>query len=185
MGAELIDGRHRRRTARGVKYRAPHTRLKKILLGSACGIVRQRAQNRCLYKEIALAGPLPLPRQEAFAQGVAAGLSGTKSYARAYGRTANNATRACAARLLTNAHVADRIDELRREGAEQTKASLQLLVLALEERARSAIGAGELGTATVMVCGARRCDHQRHPSLRTVWLRPAERLPIAGILAVL
>jgi hypothetical protein len=47
-------------------------------------------------------GPLPSPRHELFAQAVASGMSASKSYALAYYRPRNGATRASAARLLTN-----------------------------------------------------------------------------------
>src|SRR3954451_7500159 len=82
-------------------------------------------------------GPLPSPRHELFAQAVASGMSASKSYALAYYRPRNRATRASAARLLTNANVQRRIDELRVEAAEQAKASLQVLIPALEEQARA------------------------------------------------
>ena len=71
-------------------------------------------------------GPLPSPRHELFAQAVASGMSASKSYALAYCRPPNGATRASAARLLTNANVRGRIAELRAEAAEQAKASHKL-----------------------------------------------------------
>ena len=83
--------------------------------------------------------PLPSPRHELFAQAVASGMSAAKSYALAYSRPRNGATRASAARLLTNANVKHRVAELRRDAAEQAKASLQALIPALDERARAAI----------------------------------------------
>ena len=92
-------------------------------------------------------GPLPSPRHELFAQAVASGMSASKSYALAYSRPRNGATRASAARLLTNANVKHRIAELRRGAAEQAKASLQALIPALDERARAAISTGRLREA--------------------------------------
>ena len=56
-------------------------------------------------------GPLPSPRHELFAQAVSSGMSASKSYALAYSRPRNGATRASAARLLTNANVKHRIAE--------------------------------------------------------------------------
>src|SRR5215204_1472921 len=82
--------------------------------------------------------PPPLHSAEAFAEGVACGVSAAKRYAMAYARPPNGATRASAARLLTNANVKRRIGELRFEAAEQAKASLRVLFPALEERARAA-----------------------------------------------
>ena len=73
-------------------------------------------------------GPLPSPRHEMFAQGVASGWSAAKAYALAYSRPRTGATRASAARLLTDVNVKHRIAELRREAATQAKASLQALV---------------------------------------------------------
>ena len=55
------------------------------------------------------------------------------------------------ARLLTNANVQRRIDELRVEAAEQAKASLQVLIPALEEQARDALTAGRLREASTLV----------------------------------
>jgi hypothetical protein len=92
-------------------------------------------------------GPLPSPRHEMFAQAVASGMSASKGYALAYSRPRDGATRACAARLLTDANVKRRIAELRDEAAEQAGASLRVLIPALEERARAAIAAGRLREA--------------------------------------
>ena len=86
-----------------------------------------------------MVGPLPSPRHEVFAQAVACGMSASQGYALAYSRPRNGATRASAARLLTNANVKHRVAELRRDAAEQAKASLQALIPALDERARAAI----------------------------------------------
>ena len=91
--------------------------------------------------------PLPSPRHELFAQAVASGMSASKSYALAYSRPRNGATRASAARLLTNANVRHRISELRAAAADQAKASLQALIPALDERARAAISTGRLREA--------------------------------------
>jgi hypothetical protein len=96
-------------------------------------------------------GPLPSPRHEVFAQAVASGMSASKSYALAYSRPPNGATRASAARLLTNANVKRRIGELRLEAAEQAKASLQVLIPALEERARAAMAAGRMREAVSVI----------------------------------
>ena len=98
-----------------------------------------------------MVGPLPSPRHEVFAQAVACGMSASKSYALAYYRPRNLATRASAARLLTNANVQRRIDELRVEAAEQAKASLQVLLPALEDRARAAMAAGRMREAVSIV----------------------------------
>jgi hypothetical protein len=95
-------------------------------------------------------GPLPSSRHEVFAQAVASGMSASKSYALAYCRPRSGATRASAARLLTNANVKRRIGELRLEAAEQAKASLQVLLPALEERAR-AMAAGRMREAASIV----------------------------------
>jgi hypothetical protein len=92
-------------------------------------------------------GPLHSPRHELFAQAVASGWSAAKAYALAYSRPRNAATRASAARLLTNAHVKHRVAELRREASEQAKASLQALIPALEERARATIATGRMREA--------------------------------------
>jgi len=89
-------------------------------------------------------GTLPSSRHEVFAQAVASGMSASKSYALAYSRPPNGATRASAARLLTNANVKHRVAELRRGAAEQAKASLQALIPALDERARAAIATGRM-----------------------------------------
>src|SRR3954468_21415841 len=67
-------------------------------------------------------GPLPSPRHEMFAQAVASGMSAAKSYALAYCRPPNGATRVSAARLLTNSNVKRRVGKLRLEAAEQAKA---------------------------------------------------------------
>ena len=96
-------------------------------------------------------GPLPSPRHETFAQAVASGMSASKSYGLAYSRPPNGATRASAARLLTNANVKRRIGELRLEAAEQAKASLQVLLPALEERARAFMAAGRMREAVSIV----------------------------------
>jgi hypothetical protein len=86
--------------------------------------------------------PLPSPRHELFAQAVASGWSAAKAYALAYSRPRTGATRASAARLLTDVNVRRRIAELRAQAAEQAKASLQALIPALDERARAAMSAG-------------------------------------------
>ena len=96
-------------------------------------------------------GPLPSPRHEMFAQAVASGMSASESYALAYHRPRNGATRASAARLLTNANVERRILELRAEAAEQAKASLRVLIPALEEQAGAAIKAGRSREASTLV----------------------------------
>jgi hypothetical protein len=96
-------------------------------------------------------GPLPSPRHELFAQAVASGMSAAKGYSLAYSRPRNGATRASAARLLTNANVRRRIAELRAEAAEQAKASLQILIPALEEQARAALTAGRSREASTLV----------------------------------
>jgi len=82
---------------------------------------------------------------------IASGMSASKSYALAYSRPPNGATRASAARLLTNANVKRRIGELRLEAAQQAKASLQVLLPALEERARAAMAAGRMREAANIV----------------------------------
>src|SRR4051794_36300102 len=92
-------------------------------------------------------GPLPSPRREAFAEGVACGMSASKAYSRAYARPRNRATRASAARLLTDANVENRIAELRAQAAEQAKASLQALVPALDAHARAALSTGRMREA--------------------------------------
>ena len=94
-----------------------------------------------------MVGPLPSPRHEAFAQAVACGMSASQGYALAYSRPRNGATRASAARLLTNANVKHRIAELRRGAAEQAKASLQALIPALDAHARAAISTGRMREA--------------------------------------
>ena len=96
-------------------------------------------------------GPLPFSRHEVFAQAVASGMSAAKSYALAYCRPRSGATRASAARLLTNANVKRRIGELRLEAAEQAKASLQVLIPALEERGRAAMAAGRMREAVSVI----------------------------------
>ena len=87
-------------------------------------------------------------RREAFAAAVATGMWASRAYSFAYGRPRNGATRASAARLLTDANVKLRIAECRLEGAKQAKASLDVLVPELEERARAAMAAGRLRQAT-------------------------------------
>jgi hypothetical protein len=94
-----------------------------------------------------MATPLPSPRHETFAQAVASGMSASKAYSVAYARPRNGATRSSAARLLTKANVRRRIAELRCEAAEQARASLRILIPALEECARIAISAGRLNNA--------------------------------------
>ena len=84
-------------------------------------------------------GPLHSPRHELFAQAVASGWSAAKAYALAYSRPRTGATRASAARLLTDVNVRLRIAELRAQAAEQ---ALQALIPALEARARAAMSAG-------------------------------------------
>jgi hypothetical protein len=96
-------------------------------------------------------GPLPSPRHEVFAQAVACGMSASQGYALAYSRPRNGATRASAARLLTNANVKRRIGELRLEAAEQAKASLRVLIPALEERAHAAMAAGRMREAISII----------------------------------
>ena len=91
--------------------------------------------------------PLLPARHEAFAQAVASGMSASKAYSLAYARPRNGATRPSAARLLTKANVRRRIAELRCEAAEQARASLRILIPALEERARIAISDGRLKNA--------------------------------------
>jgi len=86
-------------------------------------------------------------RREAFAAAVATGMSASRAYSFAYGRPRSGATRASAARLLTNANVRRRIAELRLEGAREAGASLQLLLPELEQRARAAMAAGRLREA--------------------------------------
>ena len=95
-----------------------------------------------------MVGPLPSPRHEVFAQALACGMSAAKAYSLAYARPRSGATRASAARLLTDANVKLRIAECRLEGAKQAKASLDVLVPELEERARAAMAAGRLRQAT-------------------------------------
>jgi phage terminase small subunit len=91
-----------------------------------------------------IAGALDLSRHEAFAQGVAAGLSATKAYQLAYGRRGDGATRASAARLLANVSVQGRIIELRAAAAAEAKASLARLIPLLEARGRATIEGGDL-----------------------------------------
>jgi hypothetical protein len=74
-------------------------------------------------------------------------MAASKAYSLAYARSRNGATRSSAARLLTNANVRRRIAELLCEAAEQAKASLRILISALEERARIAISDGRLKNA--------------------------------------
>ncbi len=92
-------------------------------------------------------GPLPSPRHEMFAQAVASGMSASKGYALAYSRPRNGATRASAARLLTDANVRLRIAEFRIEAAAAAHASLKLLIPALEKCARDAMSAGQMREA--------------------------------------
>ena len=94
-----------------------------------------------------LMSPLTSARREAFAAAVAAGMPASRAYAFAYARARNGATRASAARLLTDAHVSGRIAELRLQGAKRARASLQLLLPELEQRARAAMAAGRLREA--------------------------------------
>src|SRR5687767_9706101 len=91
------------------------------------------------------------PRHEAFAQGVAAGLSGARAYAFAYSRKNDGASRASAVRLLANVNIQNRIAELRTEAASQAEASLARLIPLLEERARAEINAGNLRDAIVVL----------------------------------
>ena len=139
----------------GAKYRAPHNSRKNFRAAStACIRVTLPPPvhgNVRSSKELGVIGPLPSPRHELFAQAVASGMSASKSYALAYSRPRNGATRASAARLLTNANVKRRIAKLRAEAAEQAKASLQVLIPALEEQARAAIKAGRSREASTLV----------------------------------
>jgi hypothetical protein len=92
--------------------------------------------------------PLKLWRHEAFAQGVAAGLSATRAYAQAYGRKSDPATRASAARLLANVNIQRRIAELRDAAAREAEACLSKLVPLLESAATDQIMRGHLGSAS-------------------------------------
>jgi hypothetical protein len=94
-----------------------------------------------------IACPLPLPRHEAFAQGVAAGLSASKAYAQAYGRKRDATTRACGARLLANVNIQRRIAEIRDATADEAEVCLSKLIPMLESRAQAEIRAGHLGSA--------------------------------------
>jgi hypothetical protein len=91
--------------------------------------------------------PLTKVRHEAFAQGVAAGLSASRAYALAYGRRADGATRASAARLLANTSVQTRIDEIQRHGEALALRSLLDLVPVLERHIRAASQEGKFAEA--------------------------------------
>jgi hypothetical protein len=82
--------------------------------------------------------PLPRVRHEAFARGVAAGLSASRAYALAYGRDTDGSTRASAVRLLANSTVQARIAEIKRHGAGVAQQSLGDLLPLLESRFRAA-----------------------------------------------
>ena len=97
-----------------------------------------------------IACPLPLPRHEAFAQGVAAGLSASRSYAQAYGRKADATTRACGARLLANVNIRKRIHEIRAATAVDARAALSRLIPDLEHRIRREIATGSTDRALRM-----------------------------------
>jgi hypothetical protein len=75
-------------------------------------------------------------------------MSASRAYALAYARERSPATRASAARLLTNANIQSRINDLRREGASAAGVALETLVPKLHEAARAAISAGHLREAS-------------------------------------
>jgi hypothetical protein len=91
--------------------------------------------------------PLPSPRQEQFAQGLAAGLSRSAAYRKAYARPQGSSARACAARLSTKAHILQRVQEIRNEASPLATACLSALISSLEARARAEIDSGRLRSA--------------------------------------
>ena len=94
--------------------------------------------------------PLPLPRHEAFAQGVAAGLSASRAYAQAYGRKLSGSTRSCGARLLASVSIRLRIHEIRAAAAIDAQAALSRLVPQLEERIQQELANGSMRRALTM-----------------------------------
>jgi hypothetical protein len=90
---------------------------------------------------------LPNVRQEAFAQGVAAGKSASAAYAAAYGRAADTTSRVNGKRLLTNANVRGRIDQIRDEASARAHPTLQKLFKDLEEAALRDIHSSSLRSA--------------------------------------
>ncbi len=86
--------------------------------------------------------PLLRHRHEAFAQGVAAGLSASQSYAQAYGRERDGTTRACGARLLANVSIQQRIAEIRTAAASDAGAVLSSVIPGLEVLIKREIAKG-------------------------------------------
>jgi len=105
--------------------------------------------------------PLPYlrPRHEAFAQGVAAGLSASRAYAQAYGRTLGTSTRACGARLLTSVSIQQRIDELR--AVVEARAALSRLIPDLEARILRELATGSPDRALAMTERLARLSEQQ------------------------
>ena len=152
MGVRVKEGaRGPKDRMEGQKSGAAKTREKNL---QACSLACTRAtlpplvhRNARASKELADDRPPALAPPRDVAQAVASGMSAAKSYAMAYCRSPNGATRASAARLLTDVNMRHRIIELRREAAEQATSSLQALIPALDERARAAMSTGRMREA--------------------------------------
>ncbi len=74
-------------------------------------------------------GPLPKQKHEQFAQGIASGLSATKAYTAVYGEGPGNGQSAY--RLLKNAHIVHRVEELK--ASVNTQAEEKLVEVALSD----------------------------------------------------
>jgi hypothetical protein len=109
-----------------------------------CSAERRDPQDKPEEREVA---PLRNFRQEAFAQAVAAGKSASAAYAAAYDRAADTTSRVNGTRLLTNANVRARVEQIRDEASASAHPALQKLFKELEEAALSDIHSGSLRSA--------------------------------------
>jgi hypothetical protein len=97
-------------------------------------------------KEDAMA-PLQNLRQETFCQLVAAGKSATAAYAGAYGRARDATSRVNGGRLLMDANICERIDEIRSEEAIVAFPTLRRIVEKAEQSAVQQIETGSFRRA--------------------------------------
>ncbi|MGO8546680.1 Terminase small subunit [Rhizobium ruizarguesonis] len=91
--------------------------------------------------------PLSNQRHEGFCRAICRGESAAKAYASVYGVT-GHAAEASASRLLRNAAVLDRIDELQNGAAKRTEKTVESLVADLDE---AAAFARQCGNPTALV----------------------------------
>ncbi|RWJ97012.1 MAG: Terminase small subunit [Mesorhizobium sp.] len=93
------------------------------------------------------------PRHERFAQGIAKGLSGKAAYVEAGFRARGNAAEVNAARLLRNAQVTSRLEELQAGHAKRTAVTVESIVGELEEARASALDQKQLAAAVAASLG--------------------------------